>query len=381
MTTPFRPMLHHIEVQRDLMRFRTNEDLIEAWRRNAATRLSDIVLHHRTIEIRRFMQQWGTILATELNVVELRTYVEVYAGGCRNFRRGGMTPRPSQPPMPDRCAKKLDLSACSTTCPGYEPMNAPTVEKHLEAIKDFYDYLVELGLLPFNFLEQVKKSWKKKNRHRMGRKSKKRHLTREEVLALVNGTPHWDRKITYSIGCKTGPRASEIGRLRVDPPWIDPDLTWLRIPPAGGNNGKRKGNDYLVVDNELRRLLVPYLQWRKQKLLRVHGNANAYPQLVIDQHGQPLPKGREAPSITEKIKDDAIRLKMMSPDAKGADAVTSHCLRRFFSNGCMDNGLYGTRLEILRGDKPKNRNEEAYGDFTDADIRAWYEEYAPVIGL
>lgn len=380
MTSPFRPVLQRIPRGTELQRFKSNDQILEAWARNAATRLADATLGHRRIEIRRFLEQWGTTLVTELSVVELRTYIEVYAGGCRNYRRGGMTP-PGRPVVGDRCTKDLDLAGCSFKCLGYEPVTAGTTDSHLQAIKDLYDYLVDLELLEFNLMEQAKRSWKRKNRHRLNRDAKKRHLNRDELLALYRETTQWDLKISEAIGCKCGPRASEIARLRVDLPWMDPDLKWMRVPPAGGNNGKRKGNDLLVIDNELRRVLEPYLAWRKTKLERVHGDTGAYNELVITYRGTPLPRTRAAEALDRKLEPLAIRLGLQRPDAERHEKVTSHCFRRFFSDALMQNGLYGTPLEVLRGDRPKNQNEYRYGNFNDERIRALYEEYAPVIGF
>ncbi|MCA1811403.1 MAG: hypothetical protein LC623_05270 [Halobacteriales archaeon] len=381
MSSPFHQPLQRIPTGTELTRLKTNEALLQAWLRDAALRLSDESIRQRTTHIQVFLREWGSNLVTDLSVPELRSYIEARAATCKNFRRGGMTRGNGLFTMPDRCTQDLNLQGCGLRCPGYEPMTAPTLDTHLAALKDFYDLLVELGLLPFNLLEQAKKAWRKKNRHRMKREASKRHLSQEEVLKLYHGTQNWGLKISIAIGCKDGPRASEIARLRVDPPWMDPNLTWMRVPRAGGNNGKRKGNDYLVIDNELRRVLVPYLAWRRQKLERVHGDPQAYNELVITHRGTPLPRARASEAINEMLEPEAVSLGFQRQDAPRGEAVTSHCLRRYFSNGCMKNGLYNTRLEILRGDKPKNRNETAYGDFTDADIRSWYEQFAPTIGF
>lgn len=381
MTSPFHKPLQRIPAGKEFSRLKTNEDLFQAWQRDAQTRLADDTLRFRTTHISLFLEQWGSNLVTDLSVAELRSYIEARAATCKNFRRGGMTRGNGASVMPDRCTKRLDLGGCGFKCPGYEPMIAGTVDAHLTALRDFYDFLVELELLPFNLMEQAKKAWRKKNRHRMKRKASKRHLSREEVLQIYHGTSSWTLKIIIAAGCKTGPRGGEIARLRVDAPYMDPNLTWMRVPPAGRNNGKRKGNDYLVVDNEFRRILVPYLSWRRQKLEKVHGSPTAYSELVITHRGTPLPRKRATTTINEMLHREALRLGLITEDTPDEKGVTSHCLRRYFSNGCMKNGLWGTRLEILRGDRPKRRNEEAYGDFTDADIRTWYQEYAPLVGF
>jgi hypothetical protein len=90
LTSPFHQPLQRIPTGTQFSRLKTNEDLFQAWLRDAQTRLADDTLRFRQTHIGIFLEQWGSNLVTDLSVAELRSYIEARAATCSNFRRGGM---------------------------------------------------------------------------------------------------------------------------------------------------------------------------------------------------------------------------------------------------------------------------------------------------
>jgi integrase len=278
------------------LRFESNQQMHEVYLGYVRQVHSTSTVDKAFTEVRKFLEYFGDRLVLDLSVADLIAYVEVYEMQCTHFRRGGMQPR-GQTAWPNWCAKKQPL-ACQG-CPFYEGMKAVTTEHHLTALAALYSWLAD------NFL-----------------------------------------------------RAGEVARLKVTPRYLDPNLEWIIIPLADGNDGKRIVEVPYPIDLEMRKYLRAYLRWRAAKLAR--NDKSALEALVITHLARPFTADKDVGDrLTKGLRREAARAGIRDPDN-----LRSHCLRYFASDRAQALGVHGNELKLLRGDWLEG---EATGSYIDTN--------------
>lgn len=353
-------------------RFQSNEQLFHAWERHEATRLRPVTRQHYAYEVQLFLDAWAPTLVTDIKAIDVRQYIRQFGERCQFFRRHSI--QATQGPS---CAKGQDLTRCGpASCPLYNPLLAQTVEKHLQALTRLYDFLVHEEQLPFNFVRDVKRSWKGENRHRF-RQTAPFVPTTEEVTRLINGTQPPNHKVIYAILAKTGIRIGEMLRLQLDPDHMNLDQGWMKIPEFPG---KRRGNRILIVDPELRSILRRYLEWRDRKVAKDEAGQPVTNRILVTAAGRPYKDGHETSIVVHMFRPDAIRLGICRAGADRPNRLNPHGLRHYFSNEIKRNEIDPYWWNVLRGDIPKG-NEKRYIHPELAQVKAKYLQYAPTLML
>jgi len=353
-------------------RFTSNEAIATAWRDYQETRLQPVTLRHYAYEIRSFLDAWTSTLATTLQPRDLRAYLVQYGQRCQFYRRQGF-------PIAKGafCVQKRDLAACGKgLCPAYQPLVFATVENHLKALVCLYDFLVGQEALPHNFVRDVKRAWIQEHRH-LNRSRSKRLLSHEDVRRLVEEASAPNRMILYALLAKTGARIKEVLLLRVDRDHMNLQEGWLKVPEF---KGKRRGNRYLVVDDELRHLLQDYFPWREARVQRDTNQQPSTHVLVLNYRGEPFNVDDETSLLKTVVTPDCVRLGLMRPKESVTNRITPHRFRHYFSDALKKNGIDPYWWNVLRGDLPRG-NEKTYVHPSLVEIRQQYRAFAPMLRL
>lgn len=351
--------------------FKTNQEIAEAWYEDSKIKLRPVTLKHYNYEVRRFCESWGDTLVTELTKMDFWDYMDQYGKLCRSLTRKAK-PFTGDVESVDGlwCLKKLDMADCGSACGKYDPLAVDSVGKHLTAVISLFDFMAKVDLISVNFTRDAVRSWKKENKHRK-RVRPKRVLTKMEVELLINKCPYMHRRVFYLLMAKTGVRVSEAISLRMTPELYQPRKGWIKIPEFPG---KRRGNRVLIVDEQLLRYLTAYEIWRERKLRRLGKITDS---LFISHRGEPYVDGD---TVNRGIEADALRNKIVEPNAPGQNRLTSHAFRHFFSDFIEKANIATNWWDVLRGDTPKG-NRGTYVHLKPDNIRSVYLEYAPVLDI
>lgn len=337
----------------------TNGEAVQAWKTHAATRLAPVTLRTYTYQIQRFAAAWNDPLWL-LSHQDIWHYTTQYSSQCRHYRM--QLGRGNGP----GCTQGQDLATCNPQCPTYQAMRFVTVDAHLQAIVAFYDYLEHLGAVDKNPARSVKREWVRENRHRH-RQRAKRIPNAQEIRTLLQGDIQDNHRAVYAVMAKTGTRSSEALSLRIDPQHYEPGK-WLRIPE--NEHGKRRGNRWLPIDDELHAILQDYLEWRND---RIQNWPHPHEYLFIAPTGRRLAPGPDpSQTLLGFCKADQQRTGL----ATDLPPWRPHAFRHFFSDTLKRNGCDEYWWNILRGDVPRG-NLSTYVHPTREDIRQQYDRHAP----
>jgi hypothetical protein len=356
------------------LRFASNQEMHQAYLAYVRQVHSTSTLDKAFTEVRKFLDYFGDRLAMDLSLADLIAYVEVYEAQCTHFRRGGLKPR-GQPMRPNWCAKKQPL-ACQG-CPLYEGMKAVTTEHHLTSIAGLYSWLADKQHIENNRWAVVLRRWRTHNKRRLKKEVSARRLTKRflkatEMVRLIEGTPTWTWKIVTLLGAKYFLRAGELARLKVTPKYLDPELNWIIVPMATGNDGKRIVAMPFPIDPETRRYLRAYLRWRQEKLRRCHRD---FEELIIHKNCQPFRDTKHiGGNLTAGLRRNANKVGL-----ENLEYFRSHCLRRFGSDRAQSLGVIGNELKLVRGDWVET---DATGAYLDTQrLAEIYAKACPPLGL
>jgi integrase len=237
----------------DRPRWITTEEALEAWSASLDANVAPLTKRRLLLQTRRFLSAWDD-LPWLLDREDVWGYAELYSQGCRNFCTA------SSPGAGPGCREGLDIGSCATSCPKYQSMAYETVGAHLQAVSNFFRFLEHHGVVKFNVAESVKKEWLHQNKHRK-RVKEHRVPALADVQKLLSGQPN--HALVYLLMAKTGPRVGEAMSLRVDFEHFERGR-WFKVP---GDEGKRRGNRYLFLDQELDAAVEKYLVWRRNVML------------------------------------------------------------------------------------------------------------------
>jgi integrase len=358
-------------------RFESNDEIFTAYLLHVKKVNATAAYAGAFYQVRKFLHYWEGTLILEVTRADLLAYVNVYEKACTSFRRGGL-PRPGKDPLPNRCAKGLPLDCA--TCPSYEGMKAATTDQHLSRVAGLFSWLTDNDQLEHNDWEVVVRRWREHNRRRLkkevsARRLRKRFLTQEEVVQFIEQCPNWTWRILFLLGVKYFLRASEVARLKATPKYLDPELNWIIVPLATGNDGKRIIEVPYPIDAETRKYLRAYLRWRNARLWQKGQTPHDVEELVLTRTGHPFTVDDDVGDrLTDGLRREAKRAAIPDPES-----IRSHCMRYFATDRAQANGIHGNELKLLRGDWLE---AEATGAYIDTKrLHELYAKGCPPLGL
>ncbi len=298
------------------------------------------------------------------------------------------------------------LELCRT-CPLFE---RPTIEKRIHALNRWMGYLASLGYVPVNFIRDVlAENTQATPRHaRTSKGEKKRNPTVAETVRLVNGTTHPMKRFVYAANLKWGTRPNEMMALDrfasfglptpegcAEPPGFETAFRYhpeakgfglggrlAYIPDHKGALDKRQGNRWLVVDDELKPLLLAAFEWWERKVKRHPDGRPVHTRLVINDKGRPLANEKIERINSSWFYADAERLGLMVPGDREKP------LRRLsFGTGRHGFEALVQELELaqdwqnhMRGDKLHDARGHYYVP-TPLDMERKYLKHIPTLGF
>lgn len=334
---------------------KTNEEAFRGWQTYHGSRLSEHTLRNYAFDVRMFIQALERP-AWEYRRHDMWSYLDLYLERCKHHQWGA-------PSFADHggsyCRKGQDVANCGRQCPVFESRTGVTVQKHLQAIVTFYDFLVRHGLMEYNFVRDVRREYSREN---PARRVRRKHVpSMDELKRLIAHCPGENRRAMYVFMAKTGARIGEAIRIPFDEHHVDLDEGWARVPEGG----KRRGNPNLIIDKELRKELEAYLKWRDRRI-----KCDA---LFVNWAGRAFDP-MQTWSFNKVMRKDHARAGLSLEKE-----ITPHALRHFFSDHIKRSGIDPYWWNILRGDVPRG-NEATYVHPTLEDIRRQYNRHAPHIG-
>jgi hypothetical protein len=358
-------------------RFTSNEEIFQAYLEHVKHVHSSATHRGANYQVRKFLGYWNNALITKASRAELMEYVEIYEKACTSFRLGGLKPR-GQDVRPNRCALGLPLDCAN--CPSYEVVKATTADFHFTMVSGLFNWLIDQEQVDRNEWSIVMRRWRQQNRRRLkkevsARRLTKRFLSHAEMVQLIEGTKDWTWKIICLLGAKYFLRAAELARLKATSKYLDPDLEWIVVPLAHGNDGKRIVEVRYPIDGETREYLRVYLRWRSAKLARCGKTADSFAELIIHKNCKPFKEN----AGTGNSLSDGIRRAAVAARLKDPTSLESHVLRRFASDRAQENGVHGNELKLVRGDWLESDATGAYLDTS--RLATLFAKACPPLGL
>lgn len=262
------------------------------------------------------------------------------------------------------------------------------MQKRLQALNRFFSYLARVGVVHVNFVRDIVEEWYDEEGPKEEAGERKRNPTPQEMMRLVNGTTHPARRAFFAASAKWALRPNEMLRLdryasfgltppvglaapggfrRGFPehphlPSFEQGGQLVYLPERVNAQGekfpeKRKGNRWLVVDAELRPILVQYLAWWDRHVKRdPETGLPVTTGLWLNETGRAEetdPEGRLPGRFNARwFYVEAERLGLMKPGER-KDTLrrwTAHCQRHFFEQVCEMNDVPGDWCNHFRGD-------------------------------
>lgn len=381
-----------VEVVRvSLSREHTNAQLLSAFLRNQQGKLAPHTIYqyglHVADLVAYFQRPDGSELHASLWTKELLwEYIHyMEANYCRFFNSFGLHGRtsitcrknvwPSVLPADDALEKHCK------SCKLFEN-SLEAIGTRLNGIQRFVKFLVRAGILPYNFARDIVGEF----REDLGtdpRREKRRNPSVEEMVKLVNETPHLRNRAFYAASAKWGFRPNEMFALdRYESfPDFDSGGDLVVIPSTKGRLDKRKGNRVSVVDSELRPIIEQYFAWWEHTVRRKDDGTPRSTKLWLNEHGSPITPGR-TDLYSYFFYPDCLRLGLMTEEDKrdSRRRWTAHCQRHFMEKVLMMNNCPDTWSKHLRGDVVKDARGHYFVP-TPEQIREKYLEWYPKLGF
>ena len=359
-----------VSVEPAMSQSMTNADLLEAWLRTypgskqTVGQYRNYVLGVLDYFRNRHVRTWTK--------PEVWAYIHYAEGNfCANFQQlAFMVPVRAQCKAGQweghKDANEAAVNVCRT-CPLFKRTTTAT-RKRMDALDGWFTYLTAVGVVPFNFVHDVKREWKKtRPKHLRRTHEKKRNPTVEEMVQLVNGTSHPARRAFFACSAKWALRPNEMLNLDRYASLGLPMPAGVRTPHGfaegfqahphvlpfdqGGQlvylpekydvagsplADKRTGNRWVVVDAELRPILEQYLAWWERTVKRDPATGRPVTtKLWLQASGYPEEnedEGNAPGDLSERwFYPECERLGLMKPgDRKDPRRKwTAHCQRHF----------------------------------------------------
>lgn len=311
----------------------------------------------------------------DVTQADVRGWERSLIEGCRYIHSTALYGRGKFGPLRSSCKKGVFTKVlakpdvCRSTCPMFaRQLKGP--QGRLGALKQFYTFLRDVGLVPSNPVEGVARQHTKSlgKRHALGKYVPTLRETRSILRVLKEtGSPRdytmvlalakWGRRpehilllhSTDIIGLKEGDTTGELPTA---------DFTTVRDRMEHRNRGghtKLQGNIWSPVDAELRDVLVNfYMPWRTRHFAYNWEEGPLFPEY---QRGRYWTKGgiqfaldRTMRQLAERADTDEERQLWESHLEPGPLRITPGCFRQFFCTTLMELHVPEIHIDILRGD-------------------------------
>lgn len=277
-----------------------NEKCIEAWRENSVARgLSAQTIKGYDCSLRAYMD-WCSLndfSVLDVGPKELRAYFD-------NLRQE-------------------------------EPMSIGAIGNRFTALSSLYDFLVEIGEVPDNFVPYFRRRYlqiplKESRKIRFERKP---FLSVRQMRRLVKSISDAQEKVLIVLAAKTGVRVSELVAIDVA------DIDWKS---QSVNLKKQRKRTHLVAffDMETERLLKKWLS------IREHWTDDDAGPLFLGLNNQRMTTSAARKIVTRVT----TRIGLYKPGGEQHEKVRPHTFRHFFTTHMYRAGMSRDHIRILRGD-------------------------------
>ncbi len=263
------------------------------------------------------------------------------------------------------CWAKQDIAQCplllgakpenyANQCAGYQCLEPSAVLSYIGKLKGFYIWLVDQKAIPYTPVDAVFRRYKKRHSawfHKRRMRPQRRDWNMEIAKTLIQGVPI-QRGIMYALGAKCFLRLHEVVQLNVDPRFMNLEQGWMDIPSEWEYGGKRLGNSRIIIDDELRGLLIRYLDFREERIKRGADGKPLTDKLVVTTFGHAWDPDSFRSAIRLQLRKDLVRLGLMTgKETKREQRLNFHGLRALATTAARDNGAPDSALQVMRGDK------------------------------
>jgi hypothetical protein len=387
----------------------TNDELLQGFIRS--TKLSQGALNSYSASIRDFLrfmkrEDGREIPAREWTKDAIWAHLHfVEANYCASFQ--------SVPFRPDHsvCKQRIWIGglpvavAAQQHCKECPKFKRPMVQHRVNALSKFFKYITRVGAIPHNIMADVVADWWEENTAQSGADERRRNPSVDEMVRLVNGTAHPQRRAFYATSAKWWFRPNEMFLLDryasfgIRPPEGVPtpvgfddgfprhphlksfddggDLVYL--PKKPGRPDKRHGNRWLVIDHELRPILDQHFAWWERTVARDKNGRPKTTSLWLTSRGTPL---RQHLMYRTLFHDDCLRLSLVTQEEldNPLRVWTAHCQRHFGEKLLETHNVPDNWCNHFRGDKLRDARGHYYKPNPD-EVRQKYHEWVPLLGF
>lgn len=393
----------------------SNEELLISFEKSVGPTLAPATLKGYAASIRDAIRYFRTAENQEIPVrawtkTDLSSYIDfVQSNYCANFR---------QIPFRLPPAAKCDVDVWAGMLPAEEAVRAhcvscsrfkqPMVAHRLNALGKWFRYLARVGAIPVNVMvDAISDFYDEKSHRQQETGERRRNPSPDEMRRLVNGTSHPQRRAFYAASAKWWLRPNEMFLLDRYASFGLPmpmglslpkgfasgflahptlasfdqggDMAYL--PKSKGKTDKRKGNRWIVIDSELRPILMQHLAWWDSKVKRDPNGCPVTTKLWLNTRGGAL---QQNDLYTEAgfFYTDCERLGLMQPGDR-QDSLrrwTAHCQRHFGEQVRQMANVPSDWSNHFRGDAFKDARGKYY-EPPPEHVRKKYHELIPRIGF
>lgn len=358
----------------------SNDEIITAWTEHLLNaRFSRNVRLHYPILARVFADTWPCLI-TMLSPRDVANFADAIGHKCRHLQRG----------LHPQCRRGNPLASCPVVtgdrvadCKDYQSLLPSGVLSYLTVISSLYRWLVQAGHMPSNpaepvaadFLERHKSFFEERKRN-----PNRRKLQDDEVRLLVERTPI-RIAIIIALQAKGFLRIHEVMKLRCSPDYLDLEGGWLDIPRDDEYGNKRLGvNHRVILDAELKALLLRYLTWRDAKVRRNDVGEPVTDKLCITNIGMAWTPNGFAGNYKQQLHQHCIRLGLMTGnETESHQRVNTHAFRAWACSWAAAHGAEPGQIRVLKGDRMPGTLDE-YDD-QHRRLPDLYRRFGPVIGV
>lgn len=249
-----------------------------------------------------------------------------------------------------------------------EPLSKSTVNRYFSALHSFYEYLEFENYIDKSPLPKFRKRYLreyKKNQYSNGGSSRRKLISIEEMVLLVNSILDPRDKAVVMVLAKTGIRRGELSRIDV----VD-DIDWLEQRISLKPTAKRS-NLEVFFDDECARVMK---RWMISRENRKNKGTKA---LFLNERGGRL--GRNA--IYELVVKYATRVGLHDPSShRIQDRFGPHCCRHWFTTHLRRAHMPREFIKELRGDS-LNETIDIYDHIDPDALKDAYLSCIPQLGI
>jgi integrase/recombinase XerD len=259
-------------------------------------------------------------------------------------------------------ADRFDLKTYLLELQGRE-MKQTSVDKVFGAISNFYEFMVDEGLLASNPVPPFRKRYVRHYKEQEAQDIRQL-ISIEDAAMLVNSILDSRDKAIITLLLKTGMRANELLSLDVDD--VNIRNGEIRLKPT-----TKRSNRLLFFDGETEDVLESWLRSRKN--WSTHGGKALFPSKTSPR----LSIG----GVESRVIKHATRVGLHDPASKLLeDRFSPHCCRHWFSTHLYRAGMEERYIAWLRGDAIRGAIGP-YIHIDPEDVRRSYLTCIPRLGI